>query len=152
MIKVAQCWDDGVLNDIKVADLCRKYNAKATFNLNPGTHFAAERITTGRAYNNTGHVPGRLAWNEVCSVYEGFEVASHGMYHLKAGLFDNKVFAADAITARQILEDHFQKECRGYAWPCGCYTPETVEILREAGFAYARTTKYVEQVLPCTDL
>ena len=31
MIKVAQCWDDGVLNDIKVAELCRKYNAKATF-------------------------------------------------------------------------------------------------------------------------
>ena len=43
MIKVAQCWDDGVINDIKVADLCRKYGAKATFNLNPALHHATER-------------------------------------------------------------------------------------------------------------
>ena len=36
MVKVATCWDDGVLNDIRLADIFRKYNAKATFNLNPG--------------------------------------------------------------------------------------------------------------------
>ena len=35
-VKVAQCWDDGVCNDIRVTDILRKYNAKATFNLNPG--------------------------------------------------------------------------------------------------------------------
>ena len=77
MIKVCQCWDDGVLNDIKVVELCRKYNAKATFNLNPGKHKAASRVTDGWQFKD--YYPGRLAWNEVKSVYEGFEVASHGM-------------------------------------------------------------------------
>ena len=30
MIKVAQCWDDGVATDIPLTEILRKYNAKAT--------------------------------------------------------------------------------------------------------------------------
>ena len=37
-MKVVQCWDDGVVNDVRLTNLLRKYNAKATFNLNPGNH------------------------------------------------------------------------------------------------------------------
>ena len=36
MIKVAQCRDDGVATDIRLIEILRKYNAKATFNLCPG--------------------------------------------------------------------------------------------------------------------
>ena len=36
MIRVAQCWDDGVATDIRLTEILRKYNAKATFNLCPG--------------------------------------------------------------------------------------------------------------------
>ena len=151
MIKVCQCWDDGVLNDIKVVELCRKYNAKATFNLNPGLHNAVERITEGKTYLDTGHVPGKLAWNEVKSVYEGFEVASHCMNHLNAHVVDAKVFVADAVAAKNVLEDHFGRECRGFAWPYGRYTDETCQLMREAGFAYGRTTLYTEDVSAYTD-
>ena len=151
MIKVCQCWDDGVPNDIKVADLCRKYNAKATFNLNPGRHYLTSRADDGWQFRNTGYYPGKLAWNEVKSVYEGFEVASHGMNHLSAGWVDDKVFVADAVASRQVIEDHFQRECRGFAWPCGRFNDATVEMMREAGFAYGRTIQYSEQVLPCSD-
>ena len=35
-MKVIQCWDDAVSTDIKLTDILRKYNAKATFNLNAG--------------------------------------------------------------------------------------------------------------------
>ena len=31
MVKVAQCWDDGVATDIRLIDILHKYNAKATF-------------------------------------------------------------------------------------------------------------------------
>ena len=50
-----------------------------------------------------------------------------------------------------MIEDLFQKECRGFAWPCGRYNDETVAMMREAGFAYGRTTQYVEHVLPCSE-
>ena len=29
MIKVAQCWDDGVATDIPLTEILRKYNARA---------------------------------------------------------------------------------------------------------------------------
>ena len=150
MIRVAQCWDDGVLNDIRVAELCRKYGAKATFNLNPGFHLKSRRLTEGWVYRE-GYCPGRLAWNEVASVYDGFEVASHTMNHCNAGEVDDRVFIEQSVGARNVLEDRFGKPCRGFAWPCGRYTPETMQLLREAGFAYARTTENVAQVLPCED-
>jgi peptidoglycan/xylan/chitin deacetylase (PgdA/CDA1 family) len=149
MIKVCQCWDDGVLNDIKVVELCRKYNAKATFNLNPGKHLATTRLTDGWQFRD--YYPGKLAWSEVKSVYEGFEVASHGMNHLSAGVVDDKAFVADAVAARKVIEDLFQRECRGFAWPCGKYNAATVQMMHEAGFAYGRTTQYRESVLPCED-
>ena len=144
MIKVAQCWDDGVINDIKIADLFRKYGAKATFNLNPALHHANERYSSGWKYKD--YAPGKLAWNEITSVYEGFDVASHTMCHCSAGVVDDKVFAADAITAKNILEDLFQKECTGFAWPCGKYNEKTADMLLEAGFTYGRTCEYTDRV------
>ena len=35
MIHVAMCWDDGPATDIRLAEIFRKYEAKATFNLCP---------------------------------------------------------------------------------------------------------------------
>jgi len=39
-MKIVQCWDDGVNDDIRLTELLRRHCAKATFNLNPGTHKA----------------------------------------------------------------------------------------------------------------
>ena len=144
MVKVAQCWDDGVLNDIKLTDLLRKYGAKATFNLNPALHYAKERFHSGWKYKD--YSPGKLAWNEVTSVYEGFDVASHTMCHCNAGMVDDKVFFAEAVMAKDILEDLFQKECTGFAWPCGKYTKKTADMLLEAGFTYGRTVETTDRV------
>ncbi|MBR4220923.1 MAG: hypothetical protein IKR81_07200, partial [Victivallales bacterium] len=54
-VKVAQCWDDGVCNDIRVTEILRKYNAKATFNLNPGSH-GMTRVPSSWA------LPGDTGW------------------------------------------------------------------------------------------
>ena len=40
MIKIVQCWDDGVEDDIRLCEELRKAGARATFNLNPGLHKA----------------------------------------------------------------------------------------------------------------
>ena len=37
-IRVIQSWDDGVVDDIRLTELLRHYQATATFNLNPGLH------------------------------------------------------------------------------------------------------------------
>lgn len=147
MIKVAQCWDDGVLNDARLAELLRKYNAKATFNICPARHKANERYIS----HWQGCVTGGLAWNELKTVYDGFEVASHTMCHCNAGEVDDQVFLHQAVAAKNLLEDLFERPCRGFAWPCGMYTDETRKLLREAGFLYGRTCKNSENILTCED-
>jgi len=148
MYKVAQCWDDGVVNDVIVAEICRKYNAKATFNINPGRRDKTLRKCqwTYQDFDVLG-----LALDEMPSVYEGFQVASHTMTHPNPAKISPAEFRREAVDARKYIEDVWQREARGFAWPYGVYNDVCVEILREEGFAYGRTTKNVESVIPCEE-
>lgn len=150
MVKVACCWDDGVVNDIRLIELLRKYNAKATFNLNPGTmpeHTAVPRWKKldEKVWSYNGYVNGKVGLAEMKEIYQDFQVASHGWVH-KGGSVPGDEFIKDALDARKYLEDVFQRECRGYAWPCGDYTPRAGRLLKDAGFLYARTTQYTDNV------
>jgi hypothetical protein len=42
-IRIVQCWDDGVEDDIRLCALLRSLGAKATFNLNAGLHGTTKR-------------------------------------------------------------------------------------------------------------
>jgi hypothetical protein len=68
------------------------------------------------------------------------------MRHENAGSIPDEEFLKAALDARHYLEDLFQKDCLGFAWPCGRYTESTADALLKAGFAYGRTTQYSEQV------
>lgn len=149
MVKVACCWDDGVVNDIRLIELLKKYNAKATFNLNPGLHPQkrdSSRWVPPDQGSFHGFVNGKVGLNELKEIYGDFQVASHGWTHKNAGECPDEEFLKDALDARHFLEDLFQRECPGYAWPCGRYTPATAKLLKDAGFRYARTTEYTDRV------
>ena len=148
MYQVAQCWDDGVVNDIIVAEICRKYNAKATFNINPGLRDKTKR-KCGWKFQDF-EVYG-LALDEMPSVYEGFQVASHTMTHPRPTQIPLEQFRMEATDARKYIEDVWQREARGFAWPCGDYNDDCIKVLREEGFAYGRTTKNAEIVIPCEE-
>ncbi len=156
-MKVACCWDDGVINDLRLTELLRKYNAKATFNLNPGLMLQNERINTGwapmgyRGWSHNGFFSGKLAIREIPYVYEGFQVASHCWKHENADTMAPEEWVKKAVEARKFLEDIVQRPCPGFAWPCGVTTPETCAELRKAGFAYGRTTRYTDDVTKCAD-
>ncbi|MBR1609402.1 MAG: polysaccharide deacetylase family protein [Kiritimatiellae bacterium] len=150
--KVCTCWDDGVVNDIRLAGLFRKYGAKATFNLNPG--LLKEERTESRwadplhdGWACRGFCTGKLALRDVPEVYAGFELASHCWRHENAGSIPDADWIKAALDARHWLEDVAQKPCLGFAWPCGISTPGTVAALRAAGFAYGRSTKTADDVL-----
>ena len=148
MYKVAQCWDDGVENDIIVAETCRHYGAKATFNINPGLNQKNARETRWQFEDFPVKY---LSLAEMPSVYEGLTVASHTMTHpdpLKLTVLD---FVREAVDARKFIEDTWQREAPGFAWPYGHFNDELVAALREAGFAYGRTCKNVEKVIPCAE-
>lgn len=148
MYKVAQCWDDGVVNDIQVAEICRKHGAKATFNLNPGLNQALR----SDGWNYHDFEVKRLGKREFKSVYEGFELASHTMTHPRASKIELEVFRQEAVDARKYIEDLVQREQRGFAWPFGDAPDLCAEVLREAGFVYGRTTRNVPNILENADL
>ena len=145
MIKVAQCWDDGLSTDRRLIEMLRKYGAKATFNLTPGRH-GDERVEaywTPQGYSGwscRGFIGGRLSKHELLETYSGFRVASHCMKHEHAGQIPDESFIRAALDARHYLEDLFQQECPGFAWPYGAYTKPLAEALLAAGFEYGRTT------------
>jgi len=155
-LKVAQCWDDGVLNDIRLTDLLRRYHAKATFNLNPGlmgeSRGRSRWLPAGsRDWSYQGFLCGKLSLKDIAEVYDGFEVASHCWKHESADSLPVKVWVRSALGARHYLEDAVQKPCRGFAWPNGSVTPEAVAALRQAGFAYGRTCETMDFVTDARD-
>ena len=157
-MKVAQCWDDGIENDIRVIDILRRHGAKATFNLNPGLMNPDKRGWSGwrkqgeGEYNhNFGFSSGKLCHRDIPEVYAGFELASHCWRHENAGSIPDEEWIKSALDARHFLEDIVQKPCRGFAWPCGIYTDGTIAKLRENGFAYGRTTQNTYDVTQCAE-
>ena len=157
-MKVVQCWDDGVLNDERLANLLRKYGAKATFTPNPGA-MDPERRGTLRwlqpgeeiGWCHNGFRDGKLSRRDIPEVYRGFRVASHCWLHENAGSLPDDQWIRAALDARKLLEDLVQEPCPGFAWPCGRHTPETIALLRENGFAYGRTTASTYDVTDCAE-
>ena len=94
---------------------------------------------------------GRVGKDRMREVYSGFEVASHCDLHEDAQKTDPEAFLKSAVKCRSFLEDFFQKECRGFAWPYGSSTDETAKLLKEAGFLYGRTTFNTDDVSACPD-
>lgn len=155
-MKIAQCWDDGVVNDIRLTELLRKYHAKATFNLSPGAlppqREACRWIFPGeRTWNHLGFHGGHVGQNELTDIYGDFKVASHCFLHEGATNHPLAEFITSAIDARKFLEDRFQRPCPGFAWPGGGYTAAACDALRNAGFAYGRTTENTDDATACAD-
>ena len=112
-MKVVQCWDDGVITDIRLIEILKKYNAKATFNLNIGLMKPERGVSTWNRdpfpnrWNYMGYMAGKVGLNELKAVYGGFEVASHCMRHENAGTLPDEEFIKAAVDAKKYLEDLF---------------------------------------------
>jgi peptidoglycan/xylan/chitin deacetylase (PgdA/CDA1 family) len=148
MIKIVQCWDDGVEDDIRLCEILRAHGAKASFNLNPGLH-GSVRGGAWR-YKDVKDVR-RLAWRELPAVYKGFTVANHTTSHpwptkVSAGQWQREV-----REARKALQDHFQQPVSGFAYPYGDFDDAVAETVREAGHVYARTCHNATPCLPAAD-
>ena len=143
MIQILQCWDDGVLDDIRLCEILRAHGAKASFNLNPGLH-GATRSAPWR-YKECKDVS-RLATSELISVYEGFTIANHTVSHpwpLKIPITE---WRSEVFDGRKQLQDIFQQPILGFAYPYGQHDEATATVVAEAGHTYGRS---VLRSTPC---
>ena len=129
---VTLSYDDGVRQDKRLIAIMQKYGLKGTFNINGGLF--------GGEYQ--GVEKGRMSVEEAKELYNnsGMEVAIHGYKHLSLPLIDRALATNDVCTDRKELERIFGRIIKGMAYANGAYSDEVVEMLRQNGVCYARTT------------
>lgn len=148
MIKIVQCWDDGVEDDIRLCELLRARGARASFNLNPGLH-GRGRGPAWR-YNDCKNVR-RLAKSELAVTYDGFTIANHSATHPWPTKIPPSEWRSEVFDARKELQDIFGQPVLGFAYPYGDSNPAVAETVREAGHVYARSCGNLTPCFPPAD-
>jgi peptidoglycan/xylan/chitin deacetylase (PgdA/CDA1 family) len=146
-MKVLQSWDDGVVDDVRLAELLRRHGARATFNLNPGLHQPGRSF--GWRYGDKD--VWRLGRDELVDVYAGFEIANHSLTHPNLPELSPEALDWEIRESRRRLQDWFRQPVRGFCYPFGGFNPAVKAAIRAAGHVYARTVAYAEPLFPPAD-
>ena len=131
-------YDDGVVQDIRLIEILRKYGIKGTFNLNSGLS-GVEKFRED-IYKNQIDCS-RLVLKDYVNLYSGFEVASHTSNHPFLETLSKKEQKEEFEKDIAALSDMFSQNVRGAAYPYGTYNADTLEVERELGIQYSRTTR-----------
>lgn len=146
-MKIVQCWDDGVRDDIRLAEILRRHGAKASFNLNWELHAKND----GGSWKYKDHEVSRISVTELRSVYDGFMVANHSLSHPHLEQIAPAAAEREIRDNRDALEQHFGYQVTGFAYPFGSYDQTVMDLVRASGHVYARTCKNVERAFPPAD-
>lgn len=146
-MKIIQCWDDGLLDDIRLGEILRRYGAKATFCLNPGLY--KQERSFGWTQGNKE--VWRLSFHELIPVYEGFEIASHSMTHPYLTDLPSDSLWWEIKESKIMLESIFNKAVVGFCYPFNMYNDTIKDMVRSAGYLWARSGAETDDVFPPSD-
>ena len=136
-------YDDGVEQDITLIKIMKKYGLKGTFNINSGL-YAAE----GTVYED-GTIHRRMTKKQCLDLYKdsGMEIAVHGYTHPYLEQLPINVCTQEVLKDRETLESEYECIVRGMAYPYGTTSDAVVDVLKQCGIAYSRTTVSIEKFL-----
>lgn len=146
-VKVAQSWDDGIVDDVRLTELLRRYRATATFNLNPGLH--QDQRSFG--WRHGAQEVWRLGRNELVDVYAGFEIANHSLTHPYLPDLSHEALDWEIRESRRLLQDWFQQPVWGFCYPFGGFNSTVKAVVRAAGHVYARAVDKHRSGFPPAD-
>lgn len=115
-------YDDGTRHDERLVQIFNQNGIKGTFNI------------------NSGHLdrPDRIHREELKTLYEGHEVASHTYSHPTLERCPTIEIVEEITRDRKELEKIMGYPVRGFAYPNGSYNNEIVNMLPTLGIEYAR--------------
>ena len=145
-------YDDGTTQDIRLAEMFRKYGIRATFNINSGLLGKdGELLREGKTVSHIKVKP-----EDLKHVYEGHEIAAHTLTHpLLIKMEDEREIIRQVEEDRLRLSELAGYEVRGFAYPGGKpnYDSRVSKIIREnTGVKYCRTTVCNHSFDPQEDL
>ena len=129
-------YDDGVIEDVRLVEILRQHGLKGTFNMNSGRY--SPEGTTGDDGKHR-----RMTLSEAQAIHASgdMEIASHSVSHPSLDTLPGPLAIREILNDRENLERDFGRMVRGFAYPYGPHTEETVEIVKASGLVYARKTK-----------
>ncbi len=87
-----------------------------------------------------------MNWEELSKLQAmGIEVGSHTLSHRRLATLSEAEQRTEIFDSKQRLEEKLGQPIQAFAYPFGSaldYTPATVHIVREAGFAYATSNRF----------
>lgn len=119
-------YDDGQIHDIRLAEILRSHGMKGTFNLNSGTLADADNCFF-------------VNKNKLAEIYEGHEIAVHGVEHRNLGNCTDSEIVTEVINDRIALEKLTGAPVQGMAYAYGAYNEHIMNLLSACGIKYART-------------
>ena len=147
VMKVVQCWDDGVTTDERLVGIFRRRGAKATFNLNAGLHGKDRKLS----WVHGGTEFWRLGWDEMREIYRGFTIANHSLTHPRLDEMSEEAVRYEILEGRSRLQQFFGQPVYGFVYPFGTYNEAVMKLVREAGHVYARAAGSVDCPFPPED-
>lgn len=126
-------YDDGVEQDDRFIRLLNTYGIVGTFNINTGC--TMDGFTW---QHENGMTVRRLPQNKLKAIYDGHEIASHSLTHPFLTGMDRDSVVRELVMDKENLENWFDREISGFAYPFAEYNELTTECVKQAGFQYAR--------------
>lgn len=123
MYIVTTSWDDGDALDTRLSDTLDRYGIKGTFYI-------------ARDYRKP-----RVSDDAIRKIASRHEIGAHTLTHPNLTLLSREEKTAEVAGSKRWLEAVTGKEVGLFCYPGGKFDDETVEVVREAGFAGARTTR-----------
>ncbi len=128
-------YDDGISQDKKLVELFNRYGLKATFNLNTGIQSEESRFEIDGLWIH------RMNQEDIGDLYQGHEVAVHGLTHAAPVEMSTENMEKEFGTDKDNIARLYGEEPVGMAYSYGAYDENAVKFLSERGFKYGRTVK-----------
>ena len=80
-----------------------------------------------------------LSFPEIRDLSQDFEVGAHSMTHRRLPTISEQEAAREIIESKAVLEQVIGKEIKVFCYPGGAYTKLHVQLVKDAGYRYART-------------
>lgn len=133
-VLVTTSWDDGHKLDMRLARLLKKYGLKATFYIAP---------------EDREFVRGdRLSDQEIKQLSKDFEIGAHTITHPRLTQVDHNSAKQEIIASKKYLEKVIRKPVHCFCYPGGMYDSGHVQMVKNAGFDFARTVGRFNFSLP----
>ncbi len=127
---VTTSWDDGTLTDLKLGELLEKYGVKGTFYVT-------------KYWRNDP-----LSKKDILDLYRKFEIGAHTISHPDLTNISLSEAVMEIKHSKTYLEDLTGDSISMFCYPYGKYNEATKNIVKDCGFAGARTCDPGGFILP----